>query len=167
MAVDFQDRVGEEVDRSGIGARFNYEIPASAELNAVCGVMAEVVCRETGAFVAFADVNRPPPAIGIEFRPAMIDVNAAFIPFGRYDRTDSETCRDSDGPAEGDEIGMEIRAIAGSYVAGVNGIAFSPARAVFHVAHAVYGVVVKGPGTAQIAIFALNDLGGDGAECKP
>ena len=97
LSLDFEHRMREEVDRSRRGARLDDEIAAAAQLDAICRVMAEVVRREARILVAFADVHRPPLAVRVELRPAVIAVDSAVVALRRDRGADRESRRDADG----------------------------------------------------------------------
>src|SRR3989339_212855 len=157
-------RKGPKNDRASLRPRINNEIAAAAEFEAVGRMAAKVVGCQTRIFVALADVNRPPLAVGKKLRPAMIAVSPAIVPLRRNCRADGEARRDAHRPCQGNEVRVKIRAVAGAGVAGVDRVALTPAVAVLDVAHAVDDVVVERPGAHQVTRLALDDPLADLAE---
>jgi len=164
LSVDFQQGVCEEIYRAGLRSRFDYEVASFAELEAVSGVMAEVIGGQAGILVALADVDGPPLAVGVKLGPAVVAVHTTFVSCRGNRRTDSKPRRYVDGPAKRNEVGMKIRTISRAHVTGIDGVAFAPAVSVLNIAHAVDGVIVDGPGTNEIGILARNNFFCDGSE---
>ncbi len=150
--------MGEEVDRPRGGARIDDEVAPAAQLDAIGRVVAEVVRRETRVLVRFADVHRPPLAVGIELRPAVVAVDSAVVALGRDRGADGESRRDADGTRQRDEVGVEVGAVAVLGVARVDRIPLPPTVAVLGVAHLVDHVVVKRAGAHQVGRLPLDDV---------
>ena len=126
--------------------------------------MAEVVGREGRVLVGLADVHRPPFPLGPELRPAVVAVDSALVALGRDGGADREAGRDPGGAGEGDEVGVEVGAVAGGRAARADGISLAPAFAVLHVAHPVDDVVVEGARPDELALLSGEDLSGRGGE---
>src|SRR5206468_11150733 len=114
--------------------------------------------------VGFADVHRHPFAVSEEFRPTVVAVNAAVIPLRRDRGTDGEAGRNAKFPRQRDEVGVKIRAVAASGVAGINRVTASPSWTVFGVAQLFDHVVIKRAGASQVSRFSPGDLLGNCAK---
>ena len=63
LAVDFEYRVGQEVNRSGYGQGIDYQVAATAEFDTVGGVPTEEIRCQRRALVGLGNVDRPPFSI--------------------------------------------------------------------------------------------------------
>ena len=102
----FEIRINEKIKRPGRGERRSFQIAATANLEAIRRMMAEIIISQGWRFPSFADVDRNPFSIGSEFRPAMIAINDAGIFVRRDGKPDRETGWDADGTRERDEVRM-------------------------------------------------------------
>src|SRR5512144_1170198 len=96
-------------------------------------MMSEVVGGEARVLVRFAHIHRHPLAVSEKFGPAMVPVNSTMIAFRRNCRANLQSGRDANLARQGDEIGVEVGAIPGAGVTGIDGIADTPPGAVFGV----------------------------------
>lgn len=76
-------------------------------------MVSKIIHTERGKLVALTDIDRPPLPIGKELCPAVVPLDAAFVPLGWDGRADGEARRDTDRARQCDEVGMEIRAVPG------------------------------------------------------
>src|SRR5262252_4165571 len=102
----------------------------------------EVIVGQAGILVGLAHIHRHPFPVRKEFRPAMIPVDAPIVPLRGDGGPNGKSRRDADGAYQGDEIGMEIRAIPGANIAGIYSVPASPSVSVFGISYLVDHVII-------------------------
>src|SRR5437667_964947 len=127
-------------------------------------MMPEVIISQAGVFVRFAYIHRNPLAVGKELGPAMITVDPTVISLRRNCGSDGKPSRNANRARQGDEIDVEIRAIARAGIAGIHRVADAPAGTVSGVAQFFDHVLVKRAGSGHVAPFSACGLLGNRAE---
>src|SRR6266481_7352275 len=105
--------------------------------------MTKIIISKLWVLPRFTDVDRHPLTVREKFGPAMVALNLAFLLVGLDGRADGETGRDVDASRQGDEIRVEITAIAGADIACVDGVSAAPTGTRFVVPHAADHVIVQ------------------------
>src|SRR6266567_4224668 len=129
LAVHFEQWVGKKIDRAAGRPGIDHQIPTFRQFETIGRIMAEVVISQLWVFPSFADVHRHPAPIGKKFGPTMVAVDRSFILVGGNCRADRKAGGYAYASRQSDEVGMEITAVPGSRVAGVEGVTAAPACA--------------------------------------
>src|SRR5947207_8353084 len=105
--------------------------------------MTKVVISQLWIFPSFANINRYPLTIREKIGPAMIALDLTLILVGWNGRADGETRGNVDDSRQGDEIRVEITAIAGAGIARIDGVSAAPPIPSFVIPHAADDVIVQ------------------------
>ena len=106
-------------------------------------MMAKVVIRQFRMFVGLADIYRHPLGICVKCRPTMVTADDTRIAVGRNGKANGESGGNVDGTAKRNEVGVEIRAVAGACVSCIKRIAATPALAALIIAHAPKHMLIQ------------------------
>src|SRR6266487_385684 len=129
LAVHLEQWVGEKIDRAARRLGIDDQIAAFGQLEAIGRIMTEVVVGQLRVLPCFTNIHGHPASISEKFGPAMVALNRALVLVGRNCSADRKTRRYADAARQRNEISVEIAAVSGSRVAGVNGVAAAPAGA--------------------------------------
>src|SRR6266404_93118 len=154
LAVHFEQRIDEKIDRAAGWFRIDHQIAALGEFKPIGRVMAKVIIGELRISPRFTDIHRHPPSIRQKFSPAMVAVDRAFLFVSGNGRANGETSGYADAACQSNEISVKIGAIAGARVTCVHGVATAPASSRFVVAHPPHHVVIDRLGAVDIVSFS-------------
>ena len=120
-------------------------------------MMSEVVGRKARILIGLGNIDRAPLFFGIELHPTVITVYSSIIAFRRDCRAYSKAGWDANSPCQRYKVSVKVSAVSCADIACINSVPLTPARAVFHVAHAVDDVIVNGTGSHKVALLAFDN----------
>src|SRR5438552_3356364 len=126
LAVHFEERRNEEIDRSAFRFRIDHQIPALGQFKPISRIMTRIRISELWVLPRFTDVYRHPLTAREKFGPAMIALDLALILVSWNGRADGETRRYVDASRQSDEVSVEITTIAGADIARIYGVSATP-----------------------------------------